>query len=704
MMSIRNNKKLKDLEDENEELKSFFRKIYEKEDTIRHLKVVLRDIRAEIIDLKEEKVQLVKTIDKLKAELNNHAVERDEIRNEIEKLNKAKTEAQNKLNNLKVPLVPTEEKQPVKNISKPEIDPELLKQISEAEKKNKELSLTNNIFEQKISHLNNRLNLLHEQEKEITDKINTKREELEKINSSGVVQAGSDLKAIEDKIKTLKDAETKITTELKERIKRLKEEEDALKDSILQKRRELNNVADQQVRIKSEDVKTAEDKLIALMVEEQKLTDDISNKKIKANDLNAAITSLQEKTRMVKENLEQLKATEELKTELISELNDNLSEKEIKLAGLEQEITTRLKAAETDLQNEIDSKKNEIKNLDNQLTLKSGAMSKMAVDLTTMEDKIKRLRSEANDQELRRDEAHRQILGYREEHKILKEEANKLKELLPLLEQRKIEIKNSNENLENRFADMLQKVTEEINQVNKKRGTLEQIIVKKEKDLKEKELLLQEKVASLEENERILSLRQGEINSFESLLKNINEQKELLQKDLLNLDKKASEQRSLIGDLHLEAEMLQNKKIAVEQNLQEVLYSMNNRLKKSGEGNVKLSSEVKEYEDRLNSLNNSIKESMNELLGLQTSISGVKIEHEEHRSGIAKLATMKKRLQDEISKHQAVLQKYQQLSEKAKLEYTLAQNAKAKFQEKENMMEEMRNNKSSHPGDQFLKI
>jgi len=96
---------------------------------------------------------------------------------------------------------------------------------------------------------------------------------------------------------------------------------------------------------------------------------------------------------------------------------------------------------------------------------------------------------------------------------------------------------------------------------------------------------------------------------------------------------------------------------------------------------------------------------MNELLGLQTSISNVKVEHEEHRSGIAKLAAMKKRLQDEIAKHQSVLQKYQQLNEKLKFEHTLAQNIKVHDAENGSDLVSVKSNKDKHPGgNQFLKI
>ncbi len=204
---------------------------------------------------------------------------------------------------------------------------------------------------------------------------------------------------------------------------------------------------------------------------------------------------------------------------------------------------------------------------------------------------------------------------------------------------------------------MLQNLNEEMNEINKNRSALEKIILKKEKDIDEKDHLLFEKVAALEESERILSMRQVEINSFENLLKTINEQNDLLKNELLNLDTKATGQRNLINDLQLETELLQKKKIAVENNLQEVLYSMNNKLKRTTDNEIKLNSEIKEYENRLTELNTSIKESMTELVDLQTSLTNTKLEHEEHRTGIAKFVSMKKKLQQEISKHQAVFGK-----------------------------------------------
>jgi len=199
-------------------------------------------------------------------------------------------------------------------------------------------------------------------------------------------------------------------------------------------------------------------------------------------------------------------------------------------------------------------------------------------------------------------------------------------------------------------------------------------------------------------------MRQEEINSFETLLKTINEQNDLLKNELLNLDTKATEKRDLISDLRLETELLQKKKIAVENNLQEVLYSMNNKLKKSTDNEVKLNSEIKEYENRLTELNTSIKESMNELVELQTSLTNIKLEHEEHRAGISKFVSMNKKLQEKISKHQTELKKYQKVSEKIKFEQAMMQKDSTSKIEKNTSREGVNISKASNPGNQFLKV
>src|SRR3972149_7448477 len=266
MMAIRNSKKIKELEEENEELKSFFRKIYEKEDTIRHLKVVLENIRTEIAELKDEKAKLSLSIDNLKIDLHNYNTTKNEINNEIENLKRNKVEEQNKLFKLRAQLNQFEIK--LKDINtRPEVYTEkITKEITDADKKRKELQTTNKTLEENISKLNNRLHLLYEQEKEITDKINTKKNELEQLPVSDPEHNETNVKIIEDKIKTLQEAESKITAEMKDRINKLKEEETSVKEAIEQKMRELKTTDTAASKEKSVEVKATEDKLLSLIV------------------------------------------------------------------------------------------------------------------------------------------------------------------------------------------------------------------------------------------------------------------------------------------------------------------------------------------------------------------------------------------------------------------------------------------------------
>jgi len=200
---------------------------------------------------------------------------------------------------------------------------------------------------------------------------------------------------------------------------------------------------------------------------------------------------------------------------------------------------------------------------------------------------------------------------------------------------------------------------------------LEQIILKKEKDIEERDQVLYEKIAALEESERILNLRQAEIQSFENMLKSLNEQRESLKEDLQNIDDNISNKKNYNNDLKLETELLIKKKATLENSLHELLKMMSENLYKAENRKLKLNDELLAYEDKTQEIMAKIKDSMNELEGLQDSIGSIKIEHEEYKGNIEKLSTMKKRLNEEILKQQEILQKYQKLREKLRIEQTI---------------------------------
>ena len=709
-MSILKSKKVIGLQEENRELKAQVRRLYEKEETVSRLDEILKEMRTEIMNVKDEKSELSLNIDNLKIELQDYNKAKKEILSDVDKLNRLKNEEQNTLLQLKEQL--SQYKNKLKDLDSPQgtASEGIKNEIAEAEKIRDNLIAANNNLNEENSKLNNRLHLLYEQEKEINVKINLNKTEYRRINGGDLAQVKDDYKLMEDKIKTLREAETRLTAEIKKEIQRLKDKEALLQDKITLRMRELNQTERIAIRQKSTEVKASEDKLLSLIVEDNRLDETVANKNKEVNSITETISKLKDKTKIIKDNLEQLKATEEVKTEWIIEINNNLSEKEKTLATLEQKLENKkgiLDGTEikyNELSDTLNIKIKEIEEIDYTLATKVSELSKISDDLITFEEKTARLKAEVNNFEIRRDDRHQELLTEKEEYTKLKEENKKLKELIPLLEQRKLEIKQSNDTLENRFADMLQKLSKNINEINNKRDALEQIIKKKEKDLDDKDKQLIEKVTFLGETEKILSLRKEEIESFEDILKTINEQNALLKNDLLRLDKKATGRRNLNSDLQLETELLQKKKLVVDNNLQEVLYSMNNRLKINSDNTVKLNNEIKEYETRLTELNNSIKESMNELVEMRTVLSNTKIEHEEHRGDIAKLVTMKKKLASELSKHQTVLEKYKKISEKIKFEQAMNQQSNTDKSKDETVTENVIITQEKRPGDQFLKV
>ena len=273
-----------------------------------------------------------------------------------------------------------------------------------------------------------------------------------------------------------------------------------------------------------------------------------------------------------------------------------------------------------------------------------------------------------------KNELHKRTLLEQESYDKLNKDKEKLKEILPLLEQRREEIEKGNLDLENRFTKMFQKFNSEMNEITKKRNVIDQIVLKKEKDIEEKDQILFEKINAIEESERLLNMRQAEIDSFEQLLKTFNEKKEQLRNDLLRLDEQMVDKKNNTDDMRLETELILKKRTTVEQSLQELISSMNQKFVEAKEKRSNIEKEVRGYEEKADELNHKISESMDELVELQSAISMIKVEHEEHRGNIVKLASMKKKLQEEIAKSQRVLQRYQKIREKLKIEQSILKN------------------------------
>ena len=107
-MSILKSKKVKGLQEENRELKAQVRRLYEKEETVSRLDEILKNMRSEIMDAKNEKSEIALIIDNLKIQQQDHERTKQELLSEIEKLKHAKKEEQDTLIELKEQLTEQE--------------------------------------------------------------------------------------------------------------------------------------------------------------------------------------------------------------------------------------------------------------------------------------------------------------------------------------------------------------------------------------------------------------------------------------------------------------------------------------------------------------------------------------------------------------------------------------------------------------------
>jgi archaellum component FlaC len=165
-------------------------------------------------------------------------------------------------------------------------------------------------------------------------------------------------------------------------------------------------------------------------------------------------------------------------------------------------------------------------------------------------------------------------------------------------------------------------------------------------------------------------MRQIELESLEKQIAGLSEHKEIFRTDLIKMEQEALERKNYTADIRLETELLLKKKIAIEKNLQELLMFMNESFERTKERNTKFENELGYYEDQIQIYRTRIADSLKELNDIKTAVGSLKIEQEEYRSNISRLSTLKKKLHEELTKHQTILQRYQKMREKLQIEQT----------------------------------
>ena len=598
-MGLFNSKELEKIRNENEELKTKFHFMYEKENQAENLKKSLINLKKEISETNTSKNEIKDSLGELKLKYKRKE-------SEVEQMNKL---------------------------------------IIELDKKKFELKETVNSYDDEIKNVSNILGKKYDD----TD---------------------LDIPSIEN-AKTVDDIELFLTN-LKNSLISLKDDEVKLSDVI-----ELKNL----------EIKDLENKSQRLIEEQNNIEEDISETNNRLSELQISESDLRSKERELKRSHEELeKKKEELNNIIVEfetdvkikrELKDSL---QIESFNLEEQIQQQ----SSKIIESIDRKKNldeitvssekKLYEIDQSLKIKAKKLSSINTEILHQEQNFEKIKSQIDRLQTEKEKLEADFTEKNNSIRNYDIKVEKIKELCSLLEIRRGEIEKGNLTLENRFTNMFQKFNSELTKINKKRNLLEKIVLAKEKEIENNDQDLFEKIASLEESERVLNMRQIEADSLEKYIKTLQEKKDYLSNEINIITNNYEKQKKQKEILNNEILILVDNKNKIDCDLQNLIDVMVSSYNRSDERKKEIEKDVKLYDVQLDTYKERINESMNELLEVQSSVSGLKLEHEELRANTSKLIRTKKKLHEDILKYQNVVQRYQNIKEKLKIEKALAKN------------------------------
>ena len=477
-----------------------------------------------------------------------------------------------------------------------------------------------------------------------------------------------DIPSIEN-AKTVDDIELFLTN-LKNSLISLKDDEVKLNDVI-----ELKNL----------EIKDLENKSQRLIEEQNNIEEDISETNNRLSELQISESDLRSKERELKRSHEELEKKKEELNNIIVEFETNVKIKrelkdslQIESFNLEEQIQQQ----SSKIIESIDRKKNldeitvssekKLYEIDQSLKIKAKKLSSINTEILHQEQNFEKIKSQIDRLQTEKEKLEADFTEKNNSIRNYDIKVEKIKELCSLLEIRRGEIEKGNLTLENRFTNMFQKFNSELTKINKKRNLLEKIVLAKEKEIENNDQDLFEKIASLEESERVLNMRQIEADSLEKYIKTLQEKKDYLSNEINIITNNYEKQKKQKEILNNEILILVDNKNKIDCDLQNLIDVMVSSYNRSDERKKAIEKDVKLYDEQLDTYKERINESMNELLEIQSSVSGLKLEHEELRTYTSKLIRTKKKLHEDILKYQNVVQRYQNIKEKLKIEKALA--------------------------------
>nr|MCU0406984.1 hypothetical protein [Ignavibacteriaceae bacterium] len=378
-----------------------------------------------------------------------------------------------------------------------------------------------------------------------------------------------------------------------------------------------------------------------------------------------------------KKSLEQLARTESLKKELIFELDIKIGAKEAQLYSLTEDYKSKseslsiLHRENEQLLAELHQKSEKLKRLDESIEISTTRLTDLDYSLSVLDQELNVLTNEVENKRAEKTEIETQINDKITTKVELEEVLKELRETTSILAQLKKDIEKGSGHSAKRFTSVLQDYSKMINEMYKRKVDIEKVLVQKEKDVNDKDSLIEERETVLKEMENVLYIRQHRLNLFEDLTRAITEQRKYLENGTHILEDTVTDKFNQQEKLILNNELPHGKLLEFENALKELLSNSDKYSADLISNRASLEKELIENKKRLNDLNQNIRNSTTELTDLRNSIDKIKIEHEDHRLAINKLAALKHKLEDDINKYQIVIDKYSKFKEMIRQEQEL---------------------------------
>ena len=622
---ILSGKKYKELQSENEELKKQIDSLSEKEERLKRFDELIKKARIEYANIalkKDQTAHTLETLDNHKAKLNNELYK---LSSEIKQLREIKLSEQNQLLALKAVLDSDNQKSQVSNEDNlPNTTQIIQNEIETAEKRRNEIVLDAAKLKRLYDELKSKVKEITRIKENLTNEVEKKKEEISSFLERKRTYSQEQLEDINAALIRENDEKLQYSVEIQSRINLLRIQEKDLVESLSERRKEF-----------------------------QKLNGVIEEKQLLLNNQVE-----------FKQSIEGLTRSEFSKKEQLLELDIKIEAKKAELESLTEDSKSKSdllndKQAEyTELLERIRLADDKLTNLNNSIEISTLRLTDLDYSLNILDEEYKVVNKQVEDLRGVKAEIESRIKEKTSEKVDLEELLKELRETTSILAQLKNDIEKGSGQSAKRFSGVLQYYSSTINELYGKKIELERDTISKEKEVNEKENLIEEKQLTLDEMESSFYLRQHRLVLFEELARAITKQRKLIESNTF-IFKDITQKEKLVVDNQIPHEKL----LAFENALKELLNEADTLPVETAVESSVLEKQIIDSSKRLNDLNNSIVSSTEDLAELKNSINKIKIEHEDHRLEINKLAALKKKLEDDINRYKGVIDKYTKIKD-----------------------------------------